>query len=59
MIDLSTEFLNFLQYDQSVFEFDFIALKKSIPFSHAAFYFICYPWQIVSRFSSSVGDMVI
>ena len=30
MIDLETEFLNFLKFDQSVFEFDFIALRKSL-----------------------------
>ena len=34
-------------------------MKKSISFSHTAFYFICYPWQIVSRFSSSVVDIII
>ena len=56
MIDLSTDFL---KCDQSVFEFDFLTKKKSISFSHTAFYFICYPWQIVSRFSSYVGDIVI
>ena len=30
-----------------------------ISFSHTAFYFICYPLQIVSRFSSSVGNIII
>ena len=30
MIDLATEFLNFLKFDQSVFEFDFLALRKSL-----------------------------
>ena len=30
MIDLATEFLNFLWFDQSVFEFDFLALRKSL-----------------------------
>ena len=30
MIDLTTEFLNFLKIDQSVFEFDFIALRISL-----------------------------
>ena len=29
MIDLATEFINFLKFDQSVFEFDFLALRKS------------------------------
>ena len=57
MIDLATEFLNFLKFDQSVFEFDFLDLR--ISFSHTAFYFICCPWQIVSRFSSYVGDIVM
>ena len=28
MIDLTAEFLNFLRFDQSVFEFDFLALRK-------------------------------
>ena len=30
MIDLATEFLNFIKFDQSVFEFDFLALRKSL-----------------------------
>ena len=56
MINLATEFQNFLKFEQLVFEFDSLALRKSISFSPTAFYFICYPWQIVSRFSRSVGD---
>ena len=30
MIDLAMEFLNLLRFDQSEFEFDFLALRKSI-----------------------------
>ena len=30
MVDLATEFLNFLTFDQSVFEFDFLSLRKSL-----------------------------
>ena len=30
MIDLATEFLNYKKYDQSVFEFDFMALRISL-----------------------------
>ena len=30
MIDLVTEFLNFLKCDQSVFEIDFLTLRKSL-----------------------------
>ena len=30
MIDLATEFLYFLKFDQSVFEFDILALRKSL-----------------------------
>ena len=30
MIDLAKEFLNFIKFDQSVFEFDFLALRKSL-----------------------------
>ena len=30
MIDLATEFLNFLTFDQSVFEFDFLDLRKNL-----------------------------
>ena len=30
MIDLATEFQNFLKFDQSVFEFYFLALIKSL-----------------------------
>ena len=30
MIDLATEFLNFLKFDQSVLEFDFLAQRKGI-----------------------------
>ena len=30
MINLATEFLNFQKFNQSVFEFDFLALRKSL-----------------------------
>ena len=38
MIDLVTEFLNFLIFDQSVFEFDFLALRKSL----SRFLILCF-----------------
>ena len=42
MIDIVTEFLNFLRFEQSVFEldfvFDFLALRKSL----SRFFILCF-----------------
>ena len=64
MIDLATEFLNFVKFDQSVFEFDYLALRKSLSHFHIL-RFISFVingrinGRNVFRFSSSVWDIII
>ena len=38
MIDLATELLNFLKFDESVFEFNFLTKKKSLIFSYCVLF---------------------
>ena len=59
MIDLATEFLNFLKFDQSVFEFDFLALRKSLSRFLILRFISFVIHSSVFRFSSSVGDIII
>ena len=44
VINLATEFLNFLRFDQSVFEFDFLDLRKNLSRSLILRFISCYPW---------------
>ena len=44
VINLATEFLNFLRFDQSVFEFDFLDLRKNLSRSLILHFISCYPW---------------
>ena len=43
VINLATDFLNFLKFDQSVFQFDFRALRKSI----SRFLILCFVSLII------------
>ena len=59
MIDLATEFLNSLKVDQSVLEFDFLALGKSLSHFLILRFISFVIHRRLSRFNSFVGDIVI
>ena len=59
MIDLSTDLINFPKFDQSVLEFYFLALGKSL-IRFLILHFISFVINCrLSRFSNSVGDIII